>query len=134
MNGYRIAPQFRERYREQQYIGKGASIIKIYDAPSDSEETFFEWWDQEVKNAQRDGVIIIVMKDLLNECSYRSWSKNGLKATCWRRTSLHRSNSGQIYYNVESQLTDEWGDEIPKPVRQTDKDSDSEAELEDEKL
>ena len=64
MNGYRIAPQFRERYREQQYIGKGASILKIYDAPSDSEETFIKWWEQEVKIAQRDGVIIIVMKEV----------------------------------------------------------------------
>ena len=44
-----------------------------------------------------------------------------------------------LWYPVTSWIlsfvgSTEWGDEIPKPVRQTDKDSDSEAELEDEKF
>mmetsp|Transcript_35368 Transcript_35368/g.74677 ORF Transcript_35368/g.74677 Transcript_35368/m.74677 type:complete len:153 (-) Transcript_35368:168-626(-) len=128
LQGYRLGflLQYLDEEMESHCRDYGASILNIYSAP-ETEEEFKQWWKAQVENANRDGVILVVVKSrctissiwlntpqkrFLSQIEEEEWYNDENGPSRVRVTRFYKVM--KVILGQSETLTDDWGDSIEK--------------------
>mmetsp|Transcript_27007 Transcript_27007/g.56277 ORF Transcript_27007/g.56277 Transcript_27007/m.56277 type:complete len:249 (+) Transcript_27007:157-903(+) len=118
LQGYRLVLREGNGYYEHFYRGAGASILDASRAPK-LETEFKDWWRREVDKADRDRVVLVVLKPQW-ETIHGRWLRKMEEEEWYNSDEVHgrirtttAQNLSKTLYKREI-LTDDWGDTIER--------------------